>query len=55
MSNDGNSNSVAIVALILIGLLIAGGAFLYYNGGIGNTSSTTIIEAPEMPDLTPEE
>lgn len=35
--NTVNSNSVAIVTLILIGLLIAGGEFLYYNGSFGNT------------------
>lgn len=41
-----NNNSVAMVAIIVVGLLIAGAGVLYYTGAFGSGSNTTIIEAP---------
>lgn len=57
--NDGNN--VAIVALIIIGLLAAGAAFLYFQGSFGKPSPVehkTIIQQPESapePAPAPEE
>ena len=55
MANGENSNNTAIVALIVLGLLVTGGAVFYFQGGFGKTDviqhETTIIEkqvpAPE--------
>lgn len=40
-----NNNTVAIVAIIVVGLLIAGAGIFYYTGAIGD-GNTTVIEAP---------
>lgn len=45
---EGNNNNVAIVAIIVVGVLIAGAGFLYYTGALGN-SKTTVIETPAVP------
>lgn len=46
-----NSSSVAIVAIIVVGLLIVGAGVLFYTGTLGGGSdsgstNTTVIEAP---------
>ncbi|MEX2516396.1 MAG: hypothetical protein WD572_05720 [Gammaproteobacteria bacterium] len=46
---ESNNNNVAIVAIIVIGVLIAGGVVLYFNGNFGgrdvvHRDTTTIIE-----------
>lgn len=55
---DNSNNSVAIVALIIIGALIAGAVFLYAQGGFGPTQvierDTTVIEKP-APEKAAEE
>jgi hypothetical protein len=58
-SNNSN-NSVAIVALIIIGALIAGAVFIYAQGGFGPTRvierDTKVIEKPvPAPEPAPEE
>lgn len=40
-----NNNSVAMVAIIVVGLLIAGAGVLYYTGAFSG-GNTTVIEAP---------
>lgn len=57
MADGENSNNTAIVALIVLGLLVAGGAFFYFQGGFGAPDvvhQQTIIEkqvpAPEPAD-----
>jgi hypothetical protein len=50
---ESGSNNVAIVALIVIGVLIAGAGGLYYTGAFGGRDvvhyDTTIIERPAAP------
>ena len=44
-----NGSSVAIVAIIVVGILVVGAGILFYTGALGGggrTSSTTVIEAP---------
>jgi hypothetical protein len=60
MANEGNnSNSVAIVALIIIGALIAGAVFLYARGDFGPPQvierDTKIIEREAPPPPQEEE
>lgn len=51
-----NGSSVAIVAIIVVGLLIVGAGVLFYTGALGGsgstggTTSTTINEAPAEQD-----
>ncbi|GGC84339.1 hypothetical protein [Halopseudomonas salina] len=48
-----NGSSVAIVAIIVVGLLIVGAGVLFYTGAFdssGGTTSTTVIEAPAEQD-----
>lgn len=51
-----NGSSVAIVAIIVVGLLIVGAGVLFYTGAFGGnsstggTTSTTINEAPAEQD-----
>lgn len=40
-----STNSVAIVAIIVVGLLIAGAGVLFYSGALDN-NNTTVIKAP---------
>ncbi|WP_150303181.1 hypothetical protein [Pseudomonas saliphila] len=52
MATAEGNNNVAIVAIIVVGVLIAGAGVLYYTGALGNkssTSNTTVIEAPAAP------
>jgi len=53
VTNESSSNNVAIVALIVVGVLIAGGGFLYVNGNFGGRDvvhrETTIIEKQATP------
>lgn len=50
-TREQGSNSVAIVALIVVGVLAAGGGALYFSGALGGGSGTNgdtvIIEAPK--------
>jgi hypothetical protein len=43
---QGRTSNVAIVAIIVVGLLIAGAGVLFYTGAFGGDGGTTIIEAP---------
>lgn len=57
-NSEGSSNSVAIVALIVVGVLIAGGATVYF-GGLGGGDTHTVIErqeaAPKEQEAAPKE
>lgn len=57
---ESNSNNVAIVALIVVGVLIAGAVMLYFSGTIGGRDvvyrdTTTIIEKPQQAVAAEEE
>lgn len=59
-NGESNSNNVAIVALIIVGVLIAGAALLYFSGAVGARDvvyrdSTTIIEKPQKAEAAKEE
>ncbi len=45
---EGSNNNVAIVAIIVVGVLIAGAGGLFYTGAFNN-SKTTVIETPAVP------
>jgi len=40
----GGGNNVAIIAIIVIGVLVAGAAFIYFQGGFSADKGPTVIE-----------
>jgi hypothetical protein len=55
-NSEQGSNSVAIVALVVAGILVAGGGILFFTGAIGGgtaaSGDTIIIERSEKTDET---
>lgn len=58
MAESASSSNTAIVALSILGLAVAAGIFIYYQGGFGGTDTVhekTIIEkVVPAPAATPE-